>query len=134
MQGSWSSGLHMATVGHKLHQRNLSGLLLGLIPELPLGHFQGQILSGVNQKHPAVLPERHLVREGGTAKGLPKWLWGGLQGQGRWRETIKVHLPLLPLWPGVLLPVTNISLLSSLLSPEDPLHHPPSLAVAFCCP
>lgn len=25
-------------------------------------------------------------------------------------ETFKVHLPLLPLWPGVLLPVANISL------------------------
>lgn len=73
MRGSWSSGLHMATVVHKLHPPNLSWLLLGLIPELPSGHSQGQILSGVNQEHPGVLPERHLVQEGGTANGLPKW-------------------------------------------------------------
>lgn len=52
MQGSWSTGLHVATVVHKPHPLNLSCILLDLVPELPPGHLQGQMLGGVKQEHP----------------------------------------------------------------------------------
>ena len=83
MQGSWSSGLHMATVVHNLHPLNLSWLLLGLISELPSGHLQGQNIRGGESGAPWSAP----WYEGGMVKGLPKQLRGGLQGRGRWRHS-----------------------------------------------
>lgn len=63
------------------------------------------------------------------AKGLLKWLWGWT---GRWKEPFRAHLPLLPLRPGVLLPVANISPLSSSPSQQPPAPLTPAW-LCLCC-